>query len=275
MLRQMLHPWTRFMYLAGMILLPIFLPETLSLTVYVLSALVTLVVYEPAGKKLGALVHLGKRAFLILGMVFGLNLLFGSSYGTPLVTILGKGISRQMLYWSYRTGLFLLGALFWFQVARLFFSGEEALGLFHGILPSLSLMVSSGLRELETLETRVRLTRETAALNFPQGNSFVHRMKESGRILLSVMGWSAEHGLKRATIMNGRGYGAEGRHEATAQAWTGLDLAASCLFLLLFFCTIQFWLRGLARLGLLALCCLPMVAYGWEEWKWRKFVYKR
>lgn len=137
------------------------------------------------------------------------------------------GVYAEALAWGACAALVFMAVVVWFRVIGTWLTPDRALALFHGTLPTISLMISMSLRLVPLIVRRARLVMGTlransaAATSYKQGGRIFKRMYAAltpgyTRTALVLVAWTLEDSLRSATAMRARAY-----NSARQRTWFG------------------------------------------------------
>lgn len=179
----------------------------------------------------------GRKLLRRLGMIVPLMLF--TALLNPLITHQGVTVlftfrsgnpcTLEAVLYGVFAAVRLATVLFWFIGWNVVITSDKFVFLFGRIIPSLSLVISMGLRFLPRLLHRIGEVSDAQRCLYPQKS----RLRHAGRVISIVITWALENALDTADAMRSRGYGLPKRsafslYRFTARDGIALGLLALC-----------------------------------------------
>ncbi len=280
------HPLTNFIYFGSVLLFAMFQMHPVCLAISLAGAFCN--AWLPRCKK-------EKRPALFWMLVPAVTaMILQPLFSHAGVTILwyfptGNALTLESIVYGIASGTMLLGVLLWFCSWNRVVTTDKYAYLLGWLWPSLSLVLSMVLRFLPRFRKHLQEIREArACLGESEQKGFFSKMRQGIRTLGSLLTWSLEQSVETADSMKARGYGLPGRTsfhryrmEQRDYLFVGVTLTLDALLVWGMIAGIwkyaYFPMFQMAHPSGMAVCCfvgygilcmLPLLADGWEEWKW-------
>ncbi|MFS0723014.1 energy-coupling factor transporter transmembrane component T [Paenibacillus sp. 1P07SE] len=242
----------------------------------------------------------GRRAvrFLLLGMV---PLLLAAAVLNPAfnhagVTILfylpsGNPVTLESLLYGVAAACMFVTVIIWFSCLHVVMTSDKWVYLLGRILPALSLLLTMSLRFVPRYVAqakRISAAQRSIGRDVTQGNLLARA--SNGMTIVSILTtWALENAIETADSMKARGYGLPGRSHFSLFRWGLRDkqlLTVMAVLLTIvgvgavwgentirYFPSVLYaditWRSALVYAAYGALCLLPVILNGMEEWRWR------
>ena len=136
------------------------------------------------------------------------NPLFSHNGVTPLFFLNGNPVTLEAFIYGAEMAVAIVGTLLWCKSFSRIMTSDKLLYLFGRVLPKLSLVLSMALRFIPMFLRRMRQVRAVQkTTGMYSGRGIVDKFRYSGRVFLSMIGWSLESSIETAASMKARGYG--------------------------------------------------------------------
>lgn len=182
--------------------------------------------------------------FFSLGMISFIaiiNAIFVNR-GTNKIFYIGlRMITYESLFYGIISGMMLSAVMIWFYCYNEVFSSDKFLYIFGKISPTISLMIDMTLRLIPKLLLQVKVIESSQCVSGFDNKSgnILNKIKNSMRIISSLLTWSLEDAVDTADSMKARGYGLKGRTSFSIYRFVGRDM-------------IMMWIIGLGGMIILA-----------------------
>ena len=216
-----------------------------------------------------------------------------SHQGVTILTYLPSGnpLTLESILYGIFAAFLLITVITWFSCFNAVMTSDKFVYLFGRIIPALSLVLSMSLRFVPrfTAQIKVISNAQKCVGRDVSNGGLIKRAKHGIKILSVLVTWALENAIDTADSMKDRGYGLPGRTAFSIYRFDRRDKTA-LLFLLLcgggvivaaFMGKLKFmympilsgaefdlWQAGVFILYL-ALCAMPVMINGKEEWKWK------
>jgi len=279
------HPIAIFVYFSAVIFMTMLSMNPLVLGIsFVLAVAVNATFQKPKAFWRS----LGFFAILAVIIIFT-NPLFTKSGSTFLFSIFGEDFMKEELLNGLSVALMLGAVFYWFAAYNQAMDSEKFLYLFGGIAPTISLILSMGLKFIPSFQRQMNKVGDAQkGLGIYQKTRLWGKIRNRLRINSALVSWSLENAIDTADAMKARGYGVRKRTQFSIfrfrnpDGWllgvvmtlAGWLIAAHCLDLFEFsFYPIlsepNFKAQGLAAYAaVLLLGSLPLIIEAKEVMKW-------
>jgi len=202
------HPIVIFAYFAAVIAMTMLSTNPLVLSISFFLALAVNATFQKPKAFLR-----GLGFFLILAaIIIFTNPLFSKSGSTFLFSIFGEDFMKEELLSGLSVALMLGAVFYWFAAYNQAMDSEKFLYLFGGILPTISLILSMGLKFIPSFQRQMNKVGDAQkGLGIYQKTSLWGKIRNRLRVSSALVSWSLENAIDTADAMKARGYGVKKR----------------------------------------------------------------
>lgn len=202
-----LHPITLFIYFTSVITIGMFASNPVLLTGSLFGAISF---YATIFKK-----HFFRDLLffsLLFIMIALVNPLFSHNGTTVFFFLSGNPITYESILYGINTAVMIISIIYWFKSFTIIMTSDKILFLFGGILPKLSVILSSALRYLPLLRKQItKINTAQKSMGLYSKNNIIDNIKGALRVFSVSVTWSLENAVDTADSMKARGYGLLGR----------------------------------------------------------------
>ena len=204
------HPMVNFLYFALILSFSMVFMHPVCLLISFLTALVYSITLKGKKAVKFSLVYL-LPALLITAVV---NPAFNHE-GATILTYLKSGnpLTLESIAYGIAAATMLAAVICWFSCFNEIMTTDKLVYLFGRIIPSLSLILSMGLRFVPRFKAQIKnISNGQKGIGRDISNGgLVHRIKHGIKILSIMVTWALENAIETADSMKSRGYGFSGR----------------------------------------------------------------
>lgn len=288
------HPSISMLYFVLVIGLTMFLNHPLCLGISLVCALIYSIYLK--GKKAVRFNLVYMLPLLIITAL--INPAF-SHQGVTILTYLPSGnpLTLESILYGIFAAFLLITVIAWFSCFNAVMTSDKFVYLLGRIIPALSLVLSMSLRFVPrfTAQIKVISNAQKCVGRDVSNGGLIKRAKHGIKILSVLVTWALENAIDTADSMKGRGYGLPGRTAFSIYRFDRRDKTALLFLLLcgggvivaafmgklkfmympiLYGAAFDLWQAG-AFVLYLALCAMPVMINGKEEWKWKALQKRR
>lgn len=216
-----------------------------------------------------------------------------SHQGVTILTYLPSGnpLTLESILYGIFAAFLLITVIAWFSCFNAVMTSDKFVYLFGRIIPALSLVLSMSLRFVPrfTAQIKVISNAQKCVGRDVSNGGLIKRAKHGIKILSILVTWALENAIDTADSMKDRGYGLPGRTAFSIYRFDRRDKGALLYLLLcgggvitgmlagklqfaympiLSGAAFDLWQAGVFLLYL-ALCAMPVLINGKEDWKWK------
>ena len=288
------HPSISMLYFVLVIGLTMFLNHPLCLGISLVCALIYSIYLK--GKKAVRFNLVYMLPLLIITAL--INPAF-SHQGVTILTYLPSGnpLTLESILYGIFAAFLLITVIAWFSCFNAVMTSDKFVYLLGRIIPALSLVLSMSLRFVPrfTAQIKVISNAQKCVGRDVSNGGLIKRAKHGIKILSVLVTWALENAIDTADSMKDRGYGLPGRTAFSIYRFDRRDKTALLFLLLcgggvivaafmgklkfmympiLYGAAFDLWQAG-AFVLYLALCAMPVMINGKEEWKWKALQKRR
>lgn len=227
------HPAVLMLYFLAVLLLTMFTPNPMFLSLALLGAACFCTVLERPRdfwRNLAFYIPL----FLLIAVT---NPLFSHNGVTPLFFLNGNPVTLEAILYGLDIAAMLVAVIYWFQCYNHIMTSEKILFLFGKAAPKLSLLLSSALRFVPLFQKQIQKVRQAQkAMGLYASPSYWDKLKGAARVFSAMLTWSLENAVDTGASMKARGYGLKGRSHFALFRFTLRDGVLLGLIVLLLLC---------------------------------------
>ena len=198
------HPFTIFSYFMTTIVLTMITYNPVILVIsFVSSIIYSLYLNKPKIFFMNISFYLITFVLIVLA-----NPLFSHNGKTILFFLNDNAITLEAIIYGVSIATLFIAIMYWFSVFNQVMDSDKTLFLFQGIIPTLGLIISMGLKFIPNFikkRREIKNTQKTLGL-YSKGGIF-NRLENSIKVFLALLTWAIDSSLDTSLSMKARGYG--------------------------------------------------------------------
>lgn len=208
----------------------------------------------------------------------------------------GNPLTYESILYGLSQALIIVSVIMWFSCFNRVITSDKFIYLFGRIIPSLSLILSMILRFVPEFKRQYQEVKNAQLLinTKEKSGNIIVKIKDFAKLVSIMVTRSLENAVDTADSMKSRGYGLKGRTSFSIYTFSGRDISALLIIIILIIYLVYCVITGVlsfsyfpvtdkifvnamslsAYLSYALLCVLPLVMEIKEDYKWKSLKLK-